>query len=439
MTDDEASVHLERGIANEAQGDMAAAERDYRLADAAGSADGALNLGLLLKRRGDRPEAIAAYRRSEERGDPRASCNLAVLLEELGDIDGAKAAYRRADERGFAGGAYGLGQLFYAEGDVDGATAANRRADELGDADGAYNLGVLLKQAADSAGAEAAFGRADQRGHPGAAVAVGTFLRERGDHDGAVQAFQRAEERGNAEGAFELGALAYDRQDIDGAVAAFERAAALGKDGAAELAASLRQESSPTPPSAVEQAHLYATACREVITATNAVAETANRAVGARNMANNPSQHEISRNNFRTMAERLEQEFIPPYKSFLGVCVKARDAAATFRVASTTDPELTLLTVLEADAYGQAGVATHILRTNFGPTPSAFVESLQAANLAIQGDIFVYGEEGFLGHVYAPPRPAEAAERACPWCAETIKAAAVICRFCGRDVAVAPT
>jgi hypothetical protein len=28
----------------------------------------------------------------------------------------------------------------------------------------------------------------------------------------------------------------------------------------------------------------------------------------------------------------------------------------------------------------------------------------------------------------------ESAERACPWCAELIKPAAVVCRFCGRDV-----
>jgi|NGEPerStandDraft_6_1074524.scaffolds.fasta_scaffold169811_2 hypothetical protein len=29
--------------------------------------------------------------------------------------------------------------------------------------------------------------------------------------------------------------------------------------------------------------------------------------------------------------------------------------------------------------------------------------------------------------------------RICPWCAETIKAAAVICRYCGRDVEPVPT
>ena len=34
---------------------------------------------------------------------------------------------------------------------------------------------------------------------------------------------------------------------------------------------------------------------------------------------------------------------------------------------------------------------------------------------------------------------AESEERTCPWCAETIKAAAVICRFCGRDIQAQPS
>jgi hypothetical protein len=66
--------------------------------------------------------------------------------------------------------------------------------------------------------------------------------------------------------------------------------------------------------SAVKHAHLYAAACRDVLNAGEAVIETANKAVGARNMANMPSQHEISRKNFQTLADELEQEFVPPYK-----------------------------------------------------------------------------------------------------------------------------
>jgi hypothetical protein len=37
-----------------------------------------------------------------------------------------------------------------------------------------------------------------------------------------------------------------------------------------------------------------------------------------------------------------------------------------------------------------------------------------------------------------PPPSAQPDERTCPWCAETIKAAAVICRFCGRDIPSTP-
>ena len=32
------------------------------------------------------------------------------------------------------------------------------------------------------------------------------------------------------------------------------------------------------------------------------------------------------------------------------------------------------------------------------------------------------------------PEPDQGARRTCPWCAETIKAAALVCRYCGRDV-----
>jgi len=192
----------------------------------------------------------------------------------------------------------------------------------------------------------------------------------------------------------------------------------------------------PALEAAARWARSYAVACGEAVDAGNACIEIANRAVGARNMAGQRPQHEISIRNFTTMAERTEQEFVPLYKAFVAACAVARDAAANLLAAqSSHDPELILLTAVDDDLYGQTGVAVHLLRANFGATPVGFLDGLQEANAAIQADVFAFGEEGFGGQIYAP---ALSTERVCPWCAETIKAAAVICRFCGRDVQVSP-
>lgn len=182
-------------------------------------------------------------------------------------------------------------------------------------------------------------------------------------------------------------------------------------------------------------AQSYAAACAGVIQATNAVLEIANRASGARRMSERSDQHEISRKNFLNMAVREEQAFVPPYKAFVAACTAARDAASTLSAAcESLDPDRVLLSAVGEENWSQAGVAAHILRANFGPTPVDFLKGLEAANAAMQADIFDFGEAGFIGHVFTAAPPAEAVERACPWCAETIKSAAIICRFCGRDV-----
>jgi hypothetical protein len=191
----------------------------------------------------------------------------------------------------------------------------------------------------------------------------------------------------------------------------------------------------PRDGTAAIPAQAYGAACVALVDATNVVLETANRAVGARNMAEARPQHEISIRNFTTVAEGLEREFVPLYKCWLQACARARDSAAALLAApSAVDPELTLLASVPDDVYGQAGVAFHILRADFGATPAGFLDGLQEANAAIQADVFSYSEDGFQGHIYTPPAAAVPGTRDCPWCAEVIKAAAVVCRFCGRDV-----
>lgn len=195
---------------------------------------------------------------------------------------------------------------------------------------------------------------------------------------------------------------------------------------------------------AVKWAQLYGAACGEVVTAANACLESANRAVGARRKI---AEHQndglpgtpIAIRNFTSWADEAEQEYVPLYRTFLAACSAARDTAASFLAAQTAhDPELVLLASAPEEVYSNTGVARHILSADYGPTPARFMEGLQQTNAGIQADIFDYGEDGFQGHIYAPPAAAQSDERTCPWCAETIKAAAVICRFCSRDVQIQP-
>jgi hypothetical protein len=229
---------------------------------------------------------------------------------------------------------------------------------------------------------------------------------------------------------------------------ALQRALDAGHLRAAEFLSMIEQEQSagvagaggatagPDDAEAIKWTQTYGAFCLDVIAKANACVEIANQAMNARTMAQRPDQHEISRRSFAGMADQKEREFIPLYREFLDVCERARTAAANILACQTSqNPELLLLTYADDDAYGAAEVAVHILRTEYGPTPARFIEGVHASNATIQADIFSYGEDGFLGNIYAPPAPTE---RTCPWCAETTKAAAVICRFCGRDVTVGP-
>lgn len=184
-------------------------------------------------------------------------------------------------------------------------------------------------------------------------------------------------------------------------------------------------------------ARLYLAACVAVMAAADPCVETGRTATGAREMMNKRPQAEISIAHFRRFAEEAERDFVPLYNNFSKVCDAARSTAASFLAAQATlDPELVLIEVgsTDFDAYNKAGIANHILRTTFGPTPTQFFQGIQRANAAIEADTVAYGEPGFLGYIYRPPAPSATDERVCPWCAETIKAAAIICRFCNREV-----
>jgi TPR repeat protein len=149
---------------NEADGDWATAEQEYRQAEELGSAEGAYRLGLLLYNKGLISACVPVLQRALERGHPDAasaltapfsdpevsdslpdvqrgdeagrgvsSFALGTICEERGDIEGAKAAYRRAIDRGHVAASTNLGLLPFNSGEVGPAKEALRAAEAGGD------------------------------------------------------------------------------------------------------------------------------------------------------------------------------------------------------------------------------------------------------------------------------------------------------------------
>ena len=97
-------------------------------------------------------------------GDGQAAFDEGQQLAKRGDLAGAERAYRLADERGHPTGAAYAGVFDEAHGHADAAERAYRRADERGDGFGAFRLGLLLSRTADWDGAREAWSRAEERG-----------------------------------------------------------------------------------------------------------------------------------------------------------------------------------------------------------------------------------------------------------------------------------
>jgi tetratricopeptide (TPR) repeat protein len=411
---------LSRGRECQAAGDVTGAEEAYREADERDDAEGAILLGLIVKQRGDLSSAADAFRRAEGRGHPEAASSLGNLLWDSGDLDGAKAAYERSVQAGSANAELNLGLLLTQEGAADEALPYLRSAEKKGLPEASWAVGTILEDQNDFRGAEAAYRRAAEAGDPNAAYGLGVVLIKLNDAEGARAAFQRAHDLGH-EGAGQL------LQALDQQAGTVSGASADQGPNPGGTTAGLSVET------AVELARQYVAACKAVLAAANACLEVANQAVGARNMAAQRPQHEISIQTFVRMAETKEKDFIPLYRAFADACASARDTAASLLAVQTNyDPESVLMGSAEEGELNDVATVKAILHVDYGYTPAAFIEGVRESNVLMQNPF----PEG--GNIYTPPPSAQSAERTCPWCAETIKAAAVICRFCGRDVQPQP-
>lgn len=224
---------------------MDAEEVRWRQEDEAGSAEGAMQLGSLLKRRGDTAGALEAFARAEGRGHPEAPGMIGVIHEEQGALDIAIPAYRRAVAMGSQLAAFNLGLVLVNQGDELGALEAWSNGDRSGDAECSANLGSLLLRRGDAAAAEAAFVRADQGGSAHGAWRLGEFLEGQERFDEALATYRRGADRGSAEAAFSLAAVLIKLDDMPGAVPALERAQELGHPHAADMLERLRAELQP--------------------------------------------------------------------------------------------------------------------------------------------------------------------------------------------------
>ena len=201
------------------------AEAAYREAAAAGNADAAYHLGLLLSDRGDLEGALAAYEQAAGRGHAEATLNLALALAyELGRRADARELFWTGIKRGDVRAMFELAFLVWFEGDLGAAEEVLRTAAQAGEARAYLHIGFLTAEDGRQEEAISAFRHAAADGVQEAWTQLGwEYARMRAFGD-AEQALQQAVRAGDPASYVVLGGVLDGLARTEDADLMFERA-----------------------------------------------------------------------------------------------------------------------------------------------------------------------------------------------------------------------
>jgi hypothetical protein len=150
----------------------------------------------------------------------------------------------------------------------------------------------------------------------------------------------------------------------------------------------------------------YARTCQMVMDALNAALAEANRVIGARRLATDPSQAHASRQVFSRMAEQKEAEFLPLYHAFEEARASAQQIGADLTAAcQESDPDAELrdhLITVNPPLLDTVAAAVICMRAPFRPPAGAFIDALRQANTAMAQEPY-FGQPGFKGFIYRNP------------------------------------
>lgn len=182
----------ELGLRYKEQGKIAEAEEFFRSSSNAGSALGAVYLGILLAERDDNTEAEKCFRFAADRKSAYGLRCLGVLLARLGRVAEAESAYREAAAQGDLQSMSNLGASLYGRKHFKQAEPFFRQAAERGSTHAMYGLARILSNRGQMDQAEVLVRAAAEQKEPQSMGWLGMSLYKEGETEEGIRLLRAA-------------------------------------------------------------------------------------------------------------------------------------------------------------------------------------------------------------------------------------------------------